>query len=107
MFLIRQLSLVSVEKTDTLQRTAIDRSAIDRSGIDRSAQYMAEESYEFGEPDGQVQKFPNEKVSTICPRSSDPYYVATYYIKYYKMGHYFLDRQKNIVIFMIKSPRDP
>ena len=25
---------------------------------------------------------------TVCPRSSDPFYVVTYYIK---MGHYFLD----------------
>ena len=38
-------SLVLVEETAALQRIAIDRSA----------QYMAEESYEFGEQDGQVQ----------------------------------------------------
>ena len=35
---------------------------------------------------------------TVCPRSSDPFYVVTYYIKckdtisiFDKMGHYFLD----------------
>ena len=41
---------------------------------------------------------------TACPRSSDPFYVVTYYIKWvtsswthsklhHEMGHYFLDTQ--------------
>ena len=29
---------------------------------------------------------------TICPGSSDPVYIVTYYIKW---GHYFLDTQYN------------
>ena len=29
-----------------------------------------------------------DRWSTVCPRSSDPFYVVTYYNK---MGHYFLD----------------
>ena len=33
-------------------------------------------------------------VNTVCPRSSDPFYIVTYY----KMGHYFLDKQFDKII---------
>ena len=52
--------------------------------------------------EGLLHKF--EKVPTVCPRSSDPFYIVSYFIKWdniswtystvlYKTGHYFLDIQ--------------
>ena len=32
---------------------------------------------------------PFDKSQTVCPRSSDPFYIVTYS----KTGHYFLDKQ--------------
>ena len=40
-------------------------------------------------------------VYTICPRSSDPFHVVSYHIKW--VGNYFLDTQKlrNAIMFFI------
>ena len=46
----------------------------------------------------------SEQIATICPISSDPFYIVTLL---YKMGHYFLDTQYDNLCYSFKySPVD-
>ena len=40
-------------------------------------------------------------IYTVCPRSSDPFYIVTYYMN---LGHYFLDRRYIVGIFIFSYP---
>ena len=79
-----------------------------KSGDDLNAQYIPLYIWQFlllGLRGSQSNLSVSSSVSrhrlddTVCPRSSDPFYIVTYYIKW---GHYFLDTRYK----KEKNPKD-